>query len=128
MEDLIKHLKGEVEEANRRVAILEVQREADSKNIDRMTKEIMEIRQCVQRIEVAQAERNAKPMCPAPGLCNELKEQLTETANIVNSLAESRAEARGAWKTIVAAAAVVGALSGFASSWIGSIIHRGHTP
>jgi len=55
---------------------------------DRMDRELSDIRATVHRIEVSQVSTAAKIVCPSPGLCLDLKEQLASLGKKVEAIAD----------------------------------------
>ena len=112
MEDLIKRLV-DAEAAN--TTSLQVQKEQNvtmRRDVDRLLKEVDDIKSATHRIEILSERRGAIPICSAPNMCLELKVSLEKLAGTVQALVDYRNETKGSLRVIIGVAAVLGSIGG----------------
>ena len=113
MEDAqVKRLEVHEDSNSSSIAVLKEQIATVRRDMDTLMKDMREVRGLVTQSAISQAATASKMTCSAPNLCVELKQQVERLAVTVQSLAENRAEARGAMRMGVALASVFGTIGG----------------
>ena len=112
MEDLIKRLV-EAEAANSTaLQVHKVQNEVLRRDVDKLLKDVDDVKAATHRIEIMTERRLAVPICSAPNMCLELKASLEKLALTVQALVDYRNETKGSLRIIIIVASGIGAVGG----------------
>lgn len=93
-----------------RIAVLETSVAGTERCLNRLVREVDEIKASLHRIELNQERRAAIPLCGAPNKCVDLERQLAEIASAWHESAGDRAEMRAAVRQLADLTSLVNTL------------------
>ena len=128
MEEILRRLMDAQERNANEIAVLREGGAALRRDLDVALVDLREIRNGVQRVEMAQERRAAVPLCGTPNRCVELEKHVRELATVVQSLVENRAETRGGTRVAMALAALAGTVGGTVLTFVGKLLVAHHAP
>ena len=118
MEDLIKRLVDAEAANTTSLQVQKAQNETLRRDVDRLLKEVEDIKGTTHRIEMMAVSQAAKLLCTAPNLCIDLKTSLERLTATVQALVDYRNETKGGLKVAMALAAVFGSVGGATLTFI----------